>query len=178
MSDTCVDDLINEGCWEVVFGTFPIEIMKVYANVNGTLFFIHGNKIRNPSGVHNGVNEVGCAQLLDFVFDRGNFGGMDWTLLLVHKGHIEPCIDVVFHDGWIQPGHFSVRPGKDVTEFLEESFVGSDFFRGAGFPNMIPSTTSGLVEMLILMVGNMLAMFLSSKAYGARMGFLNQSNFP
>ena len=45
MSDTRIDDLIDEGCWEVVFGTCPIEIMEFYANVNGTLFFIHGNKI-------------------------------------------------------------------------------------------------------------------------------------
>ena len=45
-------------------------------------------------------------------------------------------------------------------------------------PSMISSTTSRLVEMLILMVGEMLAMFPSLKLSGAGMGFLNQSNFP
>ena len=59
---------------------------------------------------------------------------MDGLFLLAHGSHIGPCVDVVFHDGWIQPRHFSVRPGKDVAEFLEESFVGSDFFRGVGCP--------------------------------------------
>ena len=39
MSDACIDDLIDEGCGEVVFGTCPIEVMEVYANVNGSLFF-------------------------------------------------------------------------------------------------------------------------------------------
>ena len=39
---------IDEGCWEVVFGTRPIEIAEVYANTDGTLFFIHGNGIRDP----------------------------------------------------------------------------------------------------------------------------------
>ena len=61
MSSACIDDLIDEGCGEVVFGTRPIEVVEVYANADGTLFFIHGNRIRNPSGVGNGVNEADCA---------------------------------------------------------------------------------------------------------------------
>ena len=61
MSSTCIDNLIDEGCWEVVFGTCPIEFSEVYANPDGALFFIHGNGIRNPSGVHNGEDEAGCA---------------------------------------------------------------------------------------------------------------------
>ena len=61
MSDACIDNLINEGCWEVVFGTCPIEIAEVCENVDGTVFFIHGNRIRNPSGVCNGVDEAGYA---------------------------------------------------------------------------------------------------------------------
>ena len=152
--------------------------MKFHAKANGTLFFIHGNRIRNPSGVCNGINEAGCAQLLDFSIDLGNFGTMDVLFLLAHGGHIEPCVDVVFHDGWIQLRNFSVRPGKDVTEFLEESFVGSDFFRGVGCPQHDFFNNLRLVEMLILMVGEMLAMFPSSKASSAGMGFLNQLNFP
>ena len=88
--------------------------------MDGTLFFIHRNRIRNPSGVCNGVNEVGYAQLLNFNFDRNNFGGVDGPLLLVHGGHIGPCVNVVFHDGWIQPGNFNARLGKDVAKFLEE----------------------------------------------------------
>ena len=101
MSGACINNLIDEGCWEVVFGTHPIEIVEVCANTNGTLFFIHGNRIRNPSGERNGVNEAGCAQLLYLSFDRDRFGKMDGSLLLVHGVHIEPCVDVVFHDGWI-----------------------------------------------------------------------------
>ena len=40
-----IDDLIDEGCWEVIFGTCPIQIMEVCANADGTLFFIQGNMI-------------------------------------------------------------------------------------------------------------------------------------
>ena len=45
-------------------------------------------------------------------------------------------------------------------------------------PSIIFSTTSGLVEMFILMVGEMFPMFPSSKESGDGMGFLNQSTFP
>ena len=134
MFSACIDYLIDEGCWEVVFGTHPFEVMEVCTNMNGTLFLIHWNSIRNPSGVGDGVDEASCAQLLYLGFDCDHFGRMDGLLLLVHGGHIGPCVDVVFYDGWIQPRHFSVRPSKDVTEFLEECFVGSNFFRGAGCP--------------------------------------------
>ena len=45
MSSACIDDLVDERCGEVVFGTCPIEIVEFCANVNSTLFFIHGNRI-------------------------------------------------------------------------------------------------------------------------------------
>ena len=61
MSGACIDDLVDERGGEVVFGTCPIEIVEFYANVNGTLFFIHRNRIRNPCCVCNGINEAGCA---------------------------------------------------------------------------------------------------------------------
>ena len=57
--------------------------------------------IRDPSGVGNGVNEAGYAQLLYFGFDSGHFGRMDGSLILTYGCHIGPCVDVVFHDGWI-----------------------------------------------------------------------------
>ena len=43
---------------------------------------------------------------------------------------------------------------------------------------MISSMISELVEMSILMVGEMFSMFPYSKELGARIGFLNQSTFP
>ena len=61
MSETCIDNLIDEGCWEFVFGTRLISIAEVCENANATLFFIHENRIRNPSGVGNGINEASCA---------------------------------------------------------------------------------------------------------------------
>ena len=42
MSGPCMDDLVDERCGEVVFGTCPIETMKVCANMNGTLFLFTG----------------------------------------------------------------------------------------------------------------------------------------
>ena len=45
MSGTCIDNLIDEQCGEIVFGTCPIEVAKVCANADGTLFLIYGNRI-------------------------------------------------------------------------------------------------------------------------------------
>ena len=42
MSGACINDLVNGRCGEVVFGTCPIEIAEVYANVNSTLFLFTG----------------------------------------------------------------------------------------------------------------------------------------
>ena len=83
MSSACIDDVVDERGGKVVFGTCPIEIMEVYANANGTLFFIHGNTIRNPSCVCNGINEAGCAQLFYLGFHHIHIGWMDGLLLLV-----------------------------------------------------------------------------------------------
>ena len=74
MSGAHINDLITEGCGEVVFGTHPIEVMKFCTNTNGTLFFIHRNRIRNPSSVGNGVDESNYVQLLYLGFHRGQFG--------------------------------------------------------------------------------------------------------
>ena len=98
MSSACIDNLINEGCWEVVFGTRPIEVMKFCANMNDTLFFIHGNMIRNPSGVRNGVDEASCVQLLYLGSHHGHIGRMDGPLLLEFEAHIGPSVDVVLYD--------------------------------------------------------------------------------
>ena len=52
------------------------------------------------------------------------------------------------------------------------------YFGEQDAPNMISSMILELVEMSILMVGEMFTMFPSSKASGAGIGFLNQSTFP
>ena len=58
-------------------GVCPFNIVEVCENMDGNLFFIHGNMIRNPSGVRNGVNEVDYVQFLNFGFVCGRFGRMD-----------------------------------------------------------------------------------------------------
>jgi hypothetical protein len=45
MACTVVDNLIDEGCWKVVFGTCVIEITKVRADVDNALFFINGYRV-------------------------------------------------------------------------------------------------------------------------------------
>jgi hypothetical protein len=43
-----IDDLIDEGCWEVVFGTCIVEIAKVCADEDSALFLVDGYRVGNP----------------------------------------------------------------------------------------------------------------------------------
>ena len=75
MSSTCGNDLVNKRSWEVVLGTCQIKTMEICTDADGTLFFIHGNRIRNPSGVCNGVDEANGAQLLNSALTAMTFEG-------------------------------------------------------------------------------------------------------
>jgi hypothetical protein len=48
MASEVVDNLIDERCWKVVFGTCVIEVTKVRAYPDSALFFINGYRVGNP----------------------------------------------------------------------------------------------------------------------------------
>ena len=48
MVDIIIDDLVDERGWEVVLGTNMVEIVKVYADGNGSLFFVNGDRVGDP----------------------------------------------------------------------------------------------------------------------------------
>ena len=73
MVGTRINDLVNKWSGEVVFGTFQIQVVEISTYMDGTLFFINGNMIRNPSGICNGLHETCCAQFLNLDFDRRSF---------------------------------------------------------------------------------------------------------
>ena len=43
-----INNLINKGCWKIVFWTCVIEIAKVGANANSALFFVDEYSVGNP----------------------------------------------------------------------------------------------------------------------------------
>jgi hypothetical protein len=48
VADAIIDNLIDERHWEVVLGTCVIEIAKVGANADRSLFFVDGYRVGNP----------------------------------------------------------------------------------------------------------------------------------
>jgi hypothetical protein len=48
VANTIIDDLIDEGHREVVFGTCVIEIAKIGENADRSLFFVDGYRVGNP----------------------------------------------------------------------------------------------------------------------------------
>jgi hypothetical protein len=57
MAGTIIDDLVDERGCEVVFGTIMVEIAKVCADANSSLFFVNGDGVGDPRSVRNGVTE-------------------------------------------------------------------------------------------------------------------------
>jgi len=47
-SNTFIDNSIYERCGKVFLSIGFVQISKIHANTDSTLFFIHGNKIRYP----------------------------------------------------------------------------------------------------------------------------------
>jgi len=43
-----IDNLVDEGCWKVVFGTCVIEITNVCADTNGALVFVNRDRVGDP----------------------------------------------------------------------------------------------------------------------------------
>ena len=48
MVNIVIDNLVDERCWEIVFGTSMINIAKVGADANSALFFVNGDRVGNP----------------------------------------------------------------------------------------------------------------------------------
>ena len=48
VASTVVNNLIDERHWKVVFGTCLIEIAKVCANADSSLFFVNRYRVGNP----------------------------------------------------------------------------------------------------------------------------------
>jgi hypothetical protein len=56
--DTIIDYLVDEGGWEVVFGISMVDVAKVCADMNSSLFFVNEDRVGDPRSVCNGVNEL------------------------------------------------------------------------------------------------------------------------
>ena len=114
MPRTLVNDLVNERCGEVVFGTSLVQVAKVRADTDGALFLKNGNWVGHPSGVFNGVNETSLLELIDFGFDSVTSGRMNGSHLLSDWFGVRPGVDMMLDNGRIEPGHFRIGPGEDI----------------------------------------------------------------
>jgi hypothetical protein len=43
-----IDNLVDKGCWKVVFGIDVIEIAKVHADTDGVMFFVNRDRVGDP----------------------------------------------------------------------------------------------------------------------------------
>ena len=71
-----VNELINEGCGEVIFRTGPVNVTVINTDWNGTLFFIHRDDIGDPICEWDGVNKTSLKKLFNFRFNSCSFLGV------------------------------------------------------------------------------------------------------
>ena len=81
MSGTVINDLVNDRSGKIVLWTWQVQIIKVSIDMNGTLFFINGNRIGNPSGICNGIYKTRFMQFLDLKFDCMILWGVNGSFL-------------------------------------------------------------------------------------------------
>jgi len=75
-SGTLVNELINEGCGEVILRTGLVDVTVINTDSNGTLFFIHRDDIGNPISEWTGVNKASLEKLLNFCFNGCSLSGV------------------------------------------------------------------------------------------------------
>jgi hypothetical protein len=47
-TSTFINDLVDERCWKIIFGTFLVQIMEIGTYTNRAIFFIDWHRIRHP----------------------------------------------------------------------------------------------------------------------------------
>jgi hypothetical protein len=131
-----VDNLIDEGCRKVVFGTRFVDIPIINAYMNCALFLIDRDKIGNPVSESHRVNKVGFEKFLDFELDSSRFTWVNWTKALPNGFSVGVCLDLMYHNLRVDTRHFFVALGEDVTKLFEKGRIGDDFIRGTRSSDM------------------------------------------
>ena len=94
-------------------------------------FFINENNIGNRSGIRDGVYKSCFAQFVYLIFDDRGLFWLNGSFILENGGNNVPCVDTMFNNRWIKPRNLGIGPSKDITKFLKNCFVWSEFLRGA-----------------------------------------------
>ena len=131
MPCTLINDLVNEWCGEVFFGTSFVQITKVSADTDGALFLENENWIGHPSGVFDGIDKTSLLELIDLSFDSLSSGRINGSQILTDLASVRSCVDMMLENGGIESGHFRVGPGENIAEFFEKLGVSFNFFQGA-----------------------------------------------
>ena len=170
--------MVNEWSGKIILGIGQVQIIAFSIDTNGTLFFINGNNIRNPSGIRDGVYETYFAQFLDLSLYGRSFCGVNGSLILVNRCNIRPCFNTMFDDGWIKPRNIDIGPRENTMELLKKIFLGIHLFQGARGSKCNVLNFLRLLDILTQIVGEMLAILPFSKKSSAGMGFFNQLTLP
>jgi len=71
-----IDELVDEWCRVILFGTRFVEILEISTNADGALFFHDGYRVRNLRRVSDRIGESNFLEFIDFLFDFLCLGSM------------------------------------------------------------------------------------------------------
>lgn len=69
MIGASVNDLVYEWCRVIVFGKIFVQISEISTNIDGSMFFHEGYRVRNPRCVSDKIDESNFVDFIDFLFD-------------------------------------------------------------------------------------------------------------
>jgi hypothetical protein len=135
-SGTIVDDLVDERGRKVVFRTCFVNIPIINAHMDCALFLVNQDNIGNPVSESHWVNKVGFEKFHDFKLDSGRFTWVDRTKALPNGFRVWVCLNLMYHNVWVNTQHFFIAPGEEVTKLFEKRLVGDNFVRGTRSSDM------------------------------------------
>ena len=106
MSNTCIDDLVDEWCGVIVFGTSFVEIQKISADTYCALFFHDGNRVGNPQCIGDGVDKPSFVKLINFLLYFFYLRWVQLMLFLVYWRYVRPSVNMVLYYSRTKPRNF------------------------------------------------------------------------
>ena len=121
---------------KVVFGTSFVQISKIDTDSNGALLFIDKDNDRYPFHQGYRINKPNFEKFLNFKFNSYGLPRMELDKFLPDRFSRGIGFNLMDRNGWVNPQHLFIGPGKNITEFLKKFLICFRFICGVVLPSM------------------------------------------
>ena len=118
-SCTIFDNMIDLRGSIAVFGTSLIQIPKIDANSNSSIFLRNMKNIRHPFSQQHGVDKTILKKKFNFGFDSCNFSKVDLPMFLPNRFHGWISLGLMEKIRWINTRNFLVPPRENTSKVFK-----------------------------------------------------------